>query len=248
MLVTRSPWSRSERGCLRDREGVSKRIATARLAPALVFLAACAGARGATHPPPANEIVLSWMPDPVDDSTFVDATSDSLLPKSDGKCAPESLDEARRRYERALRNFEDDDYELLRVELERAYALCPNPAILFNLGLVERQLHHLSRAYALLEAYLAKAEPSSERAAEVRKEMAEIEARIGWIAVECGPGVDHVIVDDHDLAALGACPFRRRVRADRGKHRVESTATMETFELEPRRTVGVSLMRGRARR
>lgn len=208
---------------------------------ALVVVAACAGARGPTAPVAADTIALSRLPDPVDTSSFVDATADLLLPRSDGHCTPESLEEVRRQYEHMFDpSLVGDDYQRVRIALERAYALCANAKLLFNLGIIERQLGDLAPSHALLEAYLVKGEPTADRVASVRKEMAEIDARTGWIAVECGPGVDHVIVDDRDLVALGACPFRRRVRVDRGRHHVRSETT-EAFDVEARATVGVSL-------
>jgi hypothetical protein len=103
-------------------------------------------------------------------------------------------------------------------------------------------LGDLPRAYVLLEAYLARVAAPPERVAEVRKEMGEIEARLGWIAVECGPGVDHVVVDYRDLATLGACPFRRRMRVALGNHRVQARA-METFTVNAGATLGLSFVR-----
>jgi len=190
-------------------------------------------------PSRSTDVVVSRLRDPVDVSSFVDVTADLRLPRADGPCTPQSLEEARERYRRQVELFEGDDYERIRIEIERAYALCPSVKMLYDLAVVERQLTNLARAYALFEAYLAKADPPAERVADVRKRIAEIEPRIGWIAVECGPGVDHVIVDDGDLTALGACPFRRRLRADVGKRRVQT----ETFTLAPGSTVGFSLRR-----
>jgi len=129
----------------------------------------------------------------------------------------EKLAEARARYERGIKLFEDGAYDASRSEFERAYALVPSYKLLYNIGLVKQQLSDFVGALENFQQYQAEGgeQISAERRAEIARLMAELRPRIGRLQLRINePGatvaVDDVVVD-YDGQPLLLNPGRRRV-------------------------------------
>lgn len=129
----------------------------------------------------------------------------------------EKLAEARARYERGIKLFEDGAFDASRSEFERAYALVPSYKLLYNIGLVKQQLSDFVGALEYFQRYQAEGgdQISAERRAEISKLMVELRPRIGRLQLTINePGatvaVDDVLID-YDGHPLLLNPGRRRV-------------------------------------
>src|SRR5688572_17796979 len=101
--------------------------------------------------------------------------------------APDPVaDEARARYRRGIELFDDGDYRLALVELERAYAILPNYKVLYNIAQVHFQLNEYAKARAAFERYLKEGgmEIPASRRAEVEKELETLRTRVATISVQ----------------------------------------------------------------
>lgn len=108
------------------------------------------------------------------------------------------LQEARTRYERGLKLFDDNAYDAARSELERAYELAPSYRILYNIGFVRARQLDFVGAIQKFEQYLrdGKSEVSEERRKQVLEEIEKLRARVGTLNVVTNVGEVDVLVDD----------------------------------------------------
>jgi hypothetical protein len=139
---------------------------------------------------------------------------------------------------------------------ERAYEHWRNPKILLNIATTLRQLDRLPEAADTYELYLADPGADPAKSEEVRRALAEIDARLGRLVIDAGAGAV-VMLDGRRLERerhrttkdlvrmlpLGeANPGRWRVRVTPGEHEVE--VLREGFTS---RTVRVTLSAGEER-
>jgi hypothetical protein len=129
----------------------------------------------------------------------------------------EKLAEARARYERGIKLYDDGAYDASRSEFERAYALVPSYKLLYNIGLVKQHLSDYVGALKYLQQYQAEGgdQISADRRAEIAKLIAELQPRIGRLQLRINEpnatvAVDDVVVD-YDGRPLPLNPGRRRV-------------------------------------
>ena len=172
----------------------------------------------------------------------------SLAPPARAQASEATRTEARERFDRGLRLFNQGDSAGALAEFLRAYELVPHPLVLFNLGLVYQAMGKPVEAVSALDRVLAA--PGSldrerlERAREVRAEQV---ARIGFIQVSVNvPGASveldgleagrsplagplNVAVGTHvvSVVAPGHSPMRRSVAVAGG------ATVSEAFELVP---------------
>src|SRR5688572_13742481 len=87
--------------------------------------------------------------------------------------------EAARRFEHAIKLYEDGDYVLALAEFERVYELVPHYRVLYNIGQVSMQLGRYARALRTLREYVSRggAELPAERRSAVQADLASLEAR-----------------------------------------------------------------------
>lgn len=122
--------------------------------------------------------------------------------------------DARERFGRGLRLFDEGDNAGALAEFERAYELSPHPVVLYNIGLVYAALGRAVEATDTLDKVLR--EPSAlgaqkaERARAVRAEQA---ARIAELAVSCN--VDGATVEV-DGVKVGKTPLVKPLRVASG--------------------------------
>src|SRR5882672_4986789 len=95
--------------------------------------------------------------------------------------------EAKAQYEQARTLFGHQDFSGALARYREAYRLQPDPRLLFNLAVCEKQLRNYARALPLLDEFLARAgsvvaEEQLQEAAEFKR---AVRALVGEITFEC---------------------------------------------------------------
>ncbi len=145
-------------------------------------------------------------------------------PKSAPATAPadRKVDEARSHYERGLKLYDEGAYDGARVEFEKAYELAPSYKILYNIGLVRKQLADYVGGMRNFELYLSEggANVPEARRAEVAREMNELRGRIGSVTVTANVPDAEVFVDD---VSVGRLPLAKPVLVNPGRRKISAT-------------------------
>jgi hypothetical protein len=129
----------------------------------------------------------------------------------------EATDEASRHFERGVSLYNDADYRAALVEFKRAYALAPNPGVLYNIGHIYHQLQDYAAALRTFERYLREANPSGARRSEIHATLDLLRARVGRMRIASNLGGAEVAVDDE---VVGHTPLRDLVVASVGRRKV----------------------------
>ncbi|MEO7036042.1 MAG: hypothetical protein ABI335_19660 [Polyangiaceae bacterium] len=111
--------------------------------------------------------------------------------------------EAGRRFERAIKLYEDSDYALALAEFERVYQLVPDYRVLYNIAQVSEQLGRYARALTVFQEYLSAGagELPAGREHEVNGELSSLMLRTARLDAELSPSNAEVVLDDKVLAA-----------------------------------------------
>jgi len=142
-------------------------------------------------------------------------------PPPPSEVADPAADEARARHRRGIQLFDEGDFRLALLELERAYALHPSYRVLYNIAQVHYQLGEYAKALTAFEQYLKEggAEVAASRRAEVEADLATLRTRVGTLSVR-------VSVDGAELALndqpLGRAPLDRAL-VDAGTLKVQAS-------------------------
>jgi hypothetical protein len=143
-------------------------------------------------------------------------------PAREGAAAPTSdaKRDAARRFEHAIKLYEEADYILALAEFERVYELVPDYRVLYNIGQVSMQLGRYARAFRTLKEYVARGagELAPDRAAAVQADLAQLSGRIARLSVEVEQAGAQISVDG---AAVGRSPLAEPLVVDVGEHRVQ---------------------------
>lgn len=129
----------------------------------------------------------------------------------------EVIDEARRRFDRGVQLYNDEDFALALIEFERAYDLVSNYRVLYNIGQVSIQLRKYARARTALERYLAtgRDEIDAERLNEVNADVEMLKARTARLMVRVNEPEAQIFLDGE---LLGLSPLAEPVLVDAGTH------------------------------
>lgn len=135
----------------------------------------------------------------------------------------ERLKEASERYGRALRSYDDGNYDAALVEFQRAYEIAPTFRILYNLGVVSLALRDYASALTYFERYLAEGggQVSTEQRSEVERKMRDLAAHVGQIEVTVNVERAEIRVDDR---VIGTSPLRGPLRLNAGARRISARA------------------------
>lgn len=130
------------------------------------------------------------------------------------------VDEARDRYRRGVRLYEEGDYPAALVEFRRAYELSPAFQVLYNIGHVYRQLQNYAEALRWLEKYLQDGGRNlpQARADEVQREVDELRRRVAQLEVVCEVPGAMVFIDDE---LVGETPLGKQLRVSAGRRRLK---------------------------
>ncbi len=129
--------------------------------------------------------------------------------------------EARTRYERGMKLYDEGSFEAALVEMQRAYELAPTYKILYNLGLVHRQLNDFAAALRAFRQYLTEggAKIPPPRKAEVERHIKELEPRVATATIEVDVSGAEITVDD---LAVGTSPLADPVLLNVGKRKISA--------------------------
>ncbi|WP_394848896.1 PEGA domain-containing protein [Pendulispora brunnea] len=134
-------------------------------------------------------------------------------------------DAARRHYDHCLELFNTEAYDSALAECEKANQLAPSYKILYNIGLIHRELNDFAQALKAFERYLSEGgtDIADPRRAEVEKYVSQLKGLVANLDVRVNvPGAD-VSVDD---VPVGKAPVGR-IRVNPGHRKV--TATREGY-------------------
>lgn len=135
----------------------------------------------------------------------------------------DQMEEARRRYDRALELSDEGNYDEALLELQRAYALAPAYRLLYNLGVVSVAVHDYVKAVDYYDRYLVEggADIEPARAAEVRSQLERLRTRISTLRVTVNVPGAQISVDD---VAVGRAPMSTPISINSGRHRVTAVS------------------------
>lgn len=140
-----------------------------------------------------------------------------LLPALSARA--DTANEARMRYERAVKLYEDAAYDAALAEFTRAYELNPSYKVLYNVGQVRVALQDYAGALETFQQYLREGggKLPEQRVEQVRKEVAKLEQRVARITVQTDVDGAEVLVDD---VIVGTAPLRAPVTVNSGLRRI----------------------------
>ncbi|WP_394825727.1 PEGA domain-containing protein [Pendulispora albinea] len=140
-----------------------------------------------------------------------------------GRSAPSSkMDEARARYARGMKIYEEGNAPAARAEFERAYALAPSYRILYNIGLCYQATNDYVEALRALERYLSEggSEIGEERRAEVNKQIADLKPNIASVTITTNVSGATITVDD---VAVAQSPLPDKILVNPGRRKISAT-------------------------
>lgn len=148
--------------------------------------------------------------------------------------ASNERDDAKSVYAHGLDRLRVSDYEAAITAFERAYAIEPNAAVLFNLGMAYAAAGRAVDAVRVLDAYLEKSgeQLSASRSREVAHVLAEQRARVASLVVE-GPADGQLWLDGAQMPRSNA---EAPLLLDPGEHllRFDSPLWQRTARLSVR--------------
>jgi hypothetical protein len=156
---------------------------------------------------------------------LVAIASQSLPSLADSKDKPPPSEaqkaEARARYERGLKLYDQGAYEPALVEMRRAYELNPTYKILYNLGLIHKQLNDHAAALDAFNGYLNEGgkKIDGKRHAEVEKYVAELKPLVATLTIQVDVAGAEVTIDD---ALIGTSPLPSSVTVNAGKRKISA--------------------------
>jgi hypothetical protein len=136
---------------------------------------------------------------------------------------PDKLDEARKRYDRALELSDEGNYDEALLELQRAYALAPTYRLLYNLGVVSVAVHDYVKAIDYFNRYLIQGgtEVEPARATEVETQIDRLRTRVARLRISTTVANAQVSIDD---IPVGKSPIDNPITLNAGRHRVTASA------------------------
>jgi tetratricopeptide (TPR) repeat protein len=132
----------------------------------------------------------------------------------------EPIHEAQRRFNQAVTLYQEEDLRGALAEFKGAYKIDPVYRVLYNLGLVSRELNDWAAALAYYRKYLGQGEervPPARRL-QVEREILELAQRVARLEIEVRDGPAEVQVDEQTIDPIEleegvlVNPGRRRVR------------------------------------
>jgi hypothetical protein len=125
--------------------------------------------------------------------------------------------QASQHFQRGVALYGEADYHAALVEFHRAYAIAPNPAVLYNIGETEYQLLDYAAALTSFERFLTEVSPGDARRGEVEGDLEVLRARVGHVSITTTPAGADVTVDDQPA---GRTPLEHPLLVSIGHHRI----------------------------
>jgi hypothetical protein len=127
--------------------------------------------------------------------------------------------EARERFERAVKLYEEGDYDAALVELKRASELRPSYKLYYNIGQVRVAMHDYAAALDAYRKYLDNGgdRVPAARRDQVQKEIKKLEQRVAKLSIETDvPGAEIFV----DGASIGVTPLAAPALLNAGTRRL----------------------------
>jgi hypothetical protein len=152
------------------------------------------------------------------------ALAQTAPPSSPAPLAERLTGSARDDYEAGRLSLSYHDNVGAMVRFRRAYRQTPDPRLLANMALCEKEMQHYGRAASLFERALDEGGAlfTPGQVAQIRALIGECLPRTGLLRVTVDVPGAQVRVDDEPA---GRAPLPADVRVDRGNHRVEVTSS-----------------------
>ncbi len=134
--------------------------------------------------------------------------------------AADSEAEARERFDRAVKLYEEGNYDAALVEFQRAAALRPSYKLFYNMGQVRVALNDPAAALGAYRQYLEQGGDKipAARRTQVQEEMKRLEQRVARLTVETDVAGAEVSIDD---VSVGSTPLDAPVLVNSGSRRVQ---------------------------
>jgi len=151
------------------------------------------------------------------------AAQASLAPSTALADEPPARNEARERFDRGLRLFNQQDNDGALAEFQRAYELAPHPLVLYNIGLVYAAMGRPVAAVEVFDKLLAAPDGlDTARLTKVKAERDQQAQRIGEITITSSVAGARVEIDGLEA---GKVPLAAPLRVSSGVHIVALVAT-----------------------
>jgi hypothetical protein len=128
--------------------------------------------------------------------------------------------QASKHFQRGVSLYGEADYRAALVEFKRAYALAPNPTVLYNIGETQYQLQDYAGALTTFEHFLAETPGGDGHRTEVESDIEILRARVGHVSIVTLPPGAEVTVDDQPA---GKTPFDKSLLVSIGHRKVVAT-------------------------
>jgi hypothetical protein len=144
----------------------------------------------------------------------------------------DSVERARRHYERGLQLFNEENYDAALFEFDRAYELAPSYKILYNMGRIQRQQNNYAAAMRSYTRYLREGGTAvpADRRVEVEREIEVLKPRVALITVAVNIDGADVYADDIPVctatiesSCVGKSPLAAAIIVNGGRHKITAT-------------------------
>ncbi|WP_394836465.1 PEGA domain-containing protein [Pendulispora rubella] len=132
------------------------------------------------------------------------------------------MEEARVRYNRGMKLYEEGNAPAARAEFERAYELAPSYRLLYNIGLCYEATHDYAEALRNFQRYLLEGgdEIAEERRTAVTAQIADLKPNIATVTITTNVPGAAITIDD---VAIGQAPLADKILVNPGRHKVSAT-------------------------
>jgi len=129
--------------------------------------------------------------------------------------------DAAKRFDRGLSLFDEGDNAGALAEFKQVYSTMPNPAVLYNIGLVYAAMFRPVDAVDALKQVVNEPALSPAQHERAQNTLTDQEARIGRLSITTVPAGAHISVDNVDVATT---PLSAPLRVAAGSHVVGAVA------------------------
>jgi hypothetical protein len=142
----------------------------------------------------------------------------AVLASTTARADDASNRQASKHFQRGVALYGEADYRAALVEFKRAYAVLPNPAVLYNVGETQYQLQDYAGALTTFEHFLAETSSGGDgHRTEVEGDLEILRARVGHLSLTTIPSGAEVTIDDQPV---GKTPLDRSVLVSIGHRKV----------------------------
>ena len=127
---------------------------------------------------------------------------------------------AAKHFQRAVGFYAESDYRAALIEFNRAYALVPNPDVLYNLGETQYELHDYAGALIAFERYLAETNDANPHHKEVARQIDVLCKLVGHVTIATTPAGADVEIDDR---LVGKTPIDAPILVSAGRRKVAAS-------------------------